>query len=290
MGQKLKAKIIKKPTRIDTLPDLALEEIFLNLAGRYLVEVVSLVCKKWKSILDNESFWLRKCLKDSCLDLNEYKKLREKGIFEYKKFYFKNVANFMLNPNGDLGLTHWCLIDYIPMDKIRIIQPADLKHLIWTYTKSFELPSNKEWKTNENEDGYVLLLDKRVQLDSYFVNSYIPTLKMQVIDLSMFFVLKKEMPVKLIISEIYSARAYCPSSYKLIVLLVDEFYQLVDSFIHEETIRFKEKIGWKKVEKVFEIKKSFQYVIYIHGGSQTYSEDGFYGSRMTNSGVKLIFC
>ncbi len=65
---------------INQLPVFLLECIFFNLSGHDLVRTGIFVCKHWKNVIENETFWRTKCLRD--------KKLSRKQI-KVRKFLIK---------------------------------------------------------------------------------------------------------------------------------------------------------------------------------------------------------
>ena len=53
---------------INELPEDLLEEIFINIPAKDLCLKTMRVCKKWRSIIDSDTFWIEKCLRDKKLD------------------------------------------------------------------------------------------------------------------------------------------------------------------------------------------------------------------------------
>jgi len=60
---------------IQGLPDDILEEILIRIPGVDLFKNVVLVCRQFKSIIDMEAFWSRKCQRDQKLTKSQLQKL-----------------------------------------------------------------------------------------------------------------------------------------------------------------------------------------------------------------------
>lgn len=282
--------------RINDLPDIALEQIFLNLSDNCLINVAVRVCKKWKSIIDNESFWLNKCLINRRLTREQIETLKQNGFFEYKKINFSNVfkKNLIKNSCAADSFTHWCLLDEFEFEEIDNLEAADFQELVCKYNEDFKLPTNEREWTIEEHVGAEPIFDENEQPIKNFVTSHIQTYKMQVIDLNhkgatdlIQQMVNKSISIKLSINESYSARWDCGSEYKLAVFVLDEKFNLVEKFAFEDEFPQWSEAKWQCVKHDFEIKKPFRYVIFLHGGRDTQFWAGFYGSKMTKSVVRI---
>jgi hypothetical protein len=294
--------------KINDLPDLVLERIFSNLAGEFLVTVGLLVCKRWKQIINNEAFWLNKCLSDGKLNETQVDLYKANDIFQYKMIYFSSFdKNLIKNPCGNSKFEYWCSIDNrdakdehvnklidIYLNNFRQLKGLVEEDLVEGLVESIWSNNRSEkWGIQEN-DGLELLFDDNQQpVSKNFVTSFMPAYKMQVVNLKSSDIelikecVKRGLDLKLSVRENYRARGDCGSIYRLKVMLVDEFYHLVDKFEFEFEFKQWSDAKWKLVQHDFIINKPFKYIIYIHGGSDTQHWAGFYGSKMTNSIVKF---
>ncbi|XP_027000299.1 F-box only protein 6-like isoform X8 [Tachysurus fulvidraco] len=86
-----------------TLPLAIIEEILLNLPGHQVICVCRLVCSEWKSVVDSNAFWRKRCRREGLKPLNIHKVPRH-----WQMFYFlcKMRRNLLKNPNAD-GFAGW---------------------------------------------------------------------------------------------------------------------------------------------------------------------------------------
>lgn len=95
---------------INELPDYLLEKIFFSFPANHLCKTLILVCKKWKSLIDKDSFWVQKCIYDKKITINLIRVFNESNIiWNPKKFYFNNLfrRNLIKNPCGNEFYNYW---------------------------------------------------------------------------------------------------------------------------------------------------------------------------------------
>ncbi|GAA6082411.1 F-box only protein 6-like isoform X4, partial [Tachysurus ichikawai] len=87
-----------------TLPLAIIEEILLNLPGQQVICVCRLVCSEWKSVVDSNAFWRKRCRREGLKSLTIHKVPRH-----WQMFYFlcKKRRNLLKNPNADEGFAGW---------------------------------------------------------------------------------------------------------------------------------------------------------------------------------------
>lgn len=317
---------------IDWLPDELVETIFLNLEDANSIKSCLLVCKRWNQIIDNPEFWLRICLKQGKLNINQIYMLRAHDAFaELKTIYFLNPfnRNLLKNPCGHLGFRHWCSADDFPVarsfdfgrgyenyiydenedeifdlddladdpddeDDFESLSPSDFQNMISNYAKKFNKPYPSKWCVEEQIGTKQRLFDTNKRLLKNFATSNVQSGKMQIIDMEnlkqihrmMKHLLGKQLILKIRVSEFYAPRFSFSSRYKLIVLLVNEGFELVDKLVFKRVLRAQK--SWQCVEHDFVITQPIKYVIYYHGGRDNICRHGFYGCKMTNSTVQLL--
>lgn len=301
------------PSIINELPDEVLEKILLNFPNQFLIKTALVVCKRWHSIIDNQPFWLKKCQIDGRLSENQIETLKHHDVFEFKRIYFSNMLNRNLikNPCGEFGFKHWCSADDLPIlgsdvfeffnervnhrgNQLGLLPSRrELHQIIDAYMNKFKLPNQSKWSI-EDHIGADPVLDESEKMVKNFVTSFLPTAKLQIVDFtSSYEVIKKmvqnKIPLKLALSENYAPRSDCSSKYRLVVYLVDydDQYQLVDKYEFSDELVADTK--WECTKHEFLITKPFKYVIYMHGGCDNQYWAGFYGSKMTNSNLRLYF-
>ena len=136
------------------LPDDLLENILLRLSGNDLCKSAVLVCKRWNSIIENQSFWIFKCLTDKKLNRKLINLLYERHIeTEAKKIYFIDLftRNFLKNPCGDEAFDYWKLLSYEEQNKINSsnkMTPHDIEKIIINYKRNHILTRQQNlWET-----------------------------------------------------------------------------------------------------------------------------------------------
>ena len=87
----------------------------------------------------------------------------------------------------------------------------------------------------------------------------------------------------------YAPRFDCGSRYYLKVYLLDDGYNLVDSYIFEDSFPQWCEAKWKKASHVFDVNKKIRYVIFYHAGCDTQFWAGFYGSKMSSGSIRILF-
>ena len=279
---------------INTLPVIALETIFENLTGYDLIHNAILVCKQWQSIIDNEAFWLRKCLKEKKLDNHQATILHNSDIFKAKNIYFSNILNknLLKNPCGDEKFQHWHSTESIQVN-FENAEPKIVKRIIQDYKEKIVKPNERTWQIQNENNGCEELLDKNSNVLKKFATSYYWAGKMQLIELDQSILdfidkcIEADLGLKLEVNENYAARFDCGSIYKLNVYLVNDNYEIIDSFQFQDQMPQWSDAKWKLASRLFDVKKPFRYVIFYHGGQDTQFWAGFYGSKMTNGSVRF---
>jgi hypothetical protein len=276
---------VMKNFPMQNFPDEILQEIFLRLTPDNLCKTIVHVCKRWRNIVENEHFWIRKSIQDKKLNDRIFKILHANNIFNAKYLYFKNpFYNLIKNPCGEEGFKYWCLDDRF--DSVKKIH----RHEVEFYNENFQRRNNQNeiphyWLIESNPSGSKQLPGK----NKVFTTSYNKAVKYQIIDLDSNNEIIAKIEPKIRIFENYAARFDCGSSYKLVVKLLDKNYEKIDEFIYEDTIQQWNDGEWMSIEHVFEKTSNVRYISYGHTGKDTQFWAGYYGIKISNSSVQILF-
>uniref|UniRef100_A0A1A8BI81 F-box protein 6 n=1 Tax=Nothobranchius kadleci TaxID=1051664 RepID=A0A1A8BI81_NOTKA len=239
-----------------SLPPDILEEIFLDLPPDQVVCVNRLVCRQWKEVADQESFWRERCRREGY-----HPHGASKVPSDWRLFYFlcKKRRNLLKNPRGE--------------DKLRG----------WTLTQN----NGDRWTVDEP-----MVPHPNEAVQKNFVTSYSMCLKEQTVDLkhegySPSFMDEFQPPIR--ISDWYAPRWDCGSEYTISVQLLDERKNVVQEF-HPDTVYFPQwnDQQWCQMTHVFQnYGPGVRYVRFSHGGKDTQFWAGWYGIRVTDSCVEV---
>ncbi len=280
MGVNLKGEDTENSISIlDVLPEEILEEIFILIPANILCKTVSLVCKQWCEILERDSFWVEKGIRDEKFDTRVVKELENKGIFDAKKFYFNGIfnTNLLKNPCGKEGFDHWIVPENYFFNDDDIQAKKIINNQMYDgYAEIEEIPIG----LNEQ------MLDKNGKEVSAFVTSYIKGELYQVIDFQHEDLIEKLAP-EIEVKENYTERFDCASEYGLKVYLVGSDFTVKDKFVFSETMPQWGDAKWKLVQHSFKVKYPVRYLIFYHYGKDRQNWAGNYGSKMTNGSVKI---
>ena len=152
---------------------------------------------------------------------------------------------------------------------------------------------NKRWTDMhgflvENEQhgakSHLYEADNKTMLKN-FVTTYHIGRKYQVIELDDDLI--GQIKPKIEVGENWTERIGC--GYYLSVLLLDATFRIVDWFKFEEVKPQWSDAEWKKVSHVFKVDKPVRFILYYHAGIDNIFWAGYYGPKMTNSSVRIIF-
>ncbi|XP_043849782.1 F-box only protein 44-like [Dromiciops gliroides] len=92
---------------IDDLPENVLLELFSLVPARELLRHCRPVCSLWRDLIDQVSFWKRKCLQEGFISEEQ-----DQPVDDWKVFYFlcSLHRNLIRNPCGKDGLCFWVYI------------------------------------------------------------------------------------------------------------------------------------------------------------------------------------
>ena len=281
---------LPKQFNINDLPDLVLENIFQQLSSNDLIKNGVLVCKKWNRIINDDLFWLNRLVNQSKIDRNNAILLGQDSVgLKLKHIYLTNFFNYNLlkNPCGDDYFKYWhsTQVNHEYLETETVIRE---------YKENINKPNELEWKIEKDHVGCDELLDENSKVLKNFATSYNWADKMQLIELdqsTLDFIEKCidiNLDIKLEVNENYAARCDCGSIYKLNVYLVNDEYQIIDSYLFTDQMPQFTGGKWKLASNLFDVKKPFKYIIYYHGGQDSHYWAGFFGSKMTNGSVRLL--
>ena len=146
---------------LNEFPDDALEEIFLRVSGKDLNKNVGLVCKKWRDLIENNHFWIHKCIKDNRLTQEKLHLLHNlvEREFNPKVIYFSYFdlfeKNYLKNPCGNERFDQWCFCRQLNLrQNITDLNESKLKQIVEYYdvNKSKIIQEDGQWWRIEEED------------------------------------------------------------------------------------------------------------------------------------------
>lgn len=141
---------------INDLPDDLLDEIFLCLSADDLCKCVPIVCKRWLNLVNKESFWVQKCLRDNRLNKYLISKLNERQLgwnCLAKKIYLSDIfsKNLLINPCGVDSFDNWCFIQNFNL--------KDLKKSIQFYNSN-QIKESAKWRSEKKDYGFQEIMDE----------------------------------------------------------------------------------------------------------------------------------
>uniref|UniRef100_A0A1A7XTK8 F-box protein 6 n=2 Tax=Iconisemion striatum TaxID=60296 RepID=A0A1A7XTK8_9TELE len=238
------------------LPPDILEEIFLDLPPDHVVCVNRLVCRQWKEVADQESFWRERCRREGY-----HPHGASKVPSDWRQFYFlcKKRRNLLKNPRGEDEFQCWALTQN----------------------------NGDRWKI---EESMVPHPNEAVQKN--FVTSYGMCFKEQTIDLkhegyNPSFMDEFQPPIR--VSDWYAPRWDCGSEYTISVQLLDEGKNVAQEFC-PDTVYFPQwnDQAWNQMTHVFQnYGPGVRYIRFVHGGKDTQYWAGWFGIRVTDSCVEV---
>lgn len=287
---------------IDDLPNEILQKVFIHINGTDLCKKVSLVCKKWNGLINNEQFWIQKSIFDQRIDTVLIKKLQDENIYQAKILYFENHfnRNFIKNPCGDQGFNHWYFLDFEVdhsnfgiKNHDKLLKYYRKRNVLEHYKKNCKhkpsLVERKNWKIQTVHNGSEPLFDSKGKKIRNFFTSFNIGPKIQIIDLdSIGFLkyLKANVQFQIEISESYAARR--DYSYNILVRLLGKNFEELEEFQFFKVIE--SNTGeWHHLKHVFKtIPKDIHYIFYYHNGIDSEYWARHSGINMTNSSVRIL--
>ncbi|RXM93414.1 F-box only protein 6 [Acipenser ruthenus] len=206
-------------SRFSEVSVFLLEEILVQVPATDLVHRCRLVSSLWRDVVDSASLWKRKCKREGLRPRDP-----TSSPVDWRLFYFLSQwrRNLLSNPRAEEGFNNWTLCSN----------------------------GGDKWKIESIEPEHALP-DDTVQ--KYFVTSYSPCMKSQIVDLR---------------KEGYSVR------------MLDE---IRPDIVCSDWIKYETLI---KMTHVFSgYGRGVRFVKFSHGGSDTQFWAGWYGIRVTNSSV-----
>lgn len=285
-------RILRKYSQLHLLYKIIYGNSYLSKLNDIIHNVVS--------ILDNSNLKLNSAEEFTIELQDKYSKLLIKAIElnnqekitilrDHFKIKFPDILNINLlkNPCGDDYFKYWhsTQVNYEYLETETVIRD---------YKENINKPNELEWKIEKDHVGCDELLDENSKVLKNFATSYNWADKMQLIefDQSTLDFIEKcidiNLDIKLEVNENYAARCDCGSIYKLNVYLVNDEYQIIDSYLFTDEMPQFTGGKWKLASNLFDVKKPFKYIIYYHGGQDSHYWAGFFGSKMTNGSVRLL--
>ncbi|XP_058849464.1 F-box only protein 44-like isoform X1 [Acipenser ruthenus] len=263
-SQAKKESYVRKPegtpgsmqSRFSEVSVFLLEEILVQVPATDLVHRCRLVSSLWRDVVDSASLWKRKCKREG---------LRPRdptfSPVDWRLFYFLSQwrRNLLSNPRAEEGFNNWTLCSN----------------------------GGDKWKIESIEPEHALP-DDTVQ--KYFVTSYSPCMKSQIVDLrkeGYSVRMLDEIRPDIVCSDWYAPRWDCGSKYEVCIQLLSAKHKVIQQFEPEPVIFLQwNDMEWKEMTHVFSgYGRGVRFVKFSHGGSDTQFWAGWYGIRVTNSSV-----
>lgn len=242
------------------LPEEVLLQILSLVPATDLIRCCSLVCARWRDVTNSPTLWRMKCLDEGYIS-----KESPRNPKDWKQFYYlsSKKQNLLRNPKATDGFSSWSI------EKNGGDQWA-IEDLPGTHGQDFP-------------DGDVT---------KYFVTSYEPCKKSQLIDLKKMGYGKKLLDLvqpNIVIRDWYAAREDCGCRYEVHVKLLSEKKKTMKVFKPEPvTINQWSDAKWRQMTHTFSnYGPGVRYVYFQHGGQDTQFWAGWYGVRVTCSSVTV---
>ncbi|CAF0875050.1 unnamed protein product [Brachionus calyciflorus] len=287
--------------KINDLPTELLTLILIKIPGKELCKSIVLTCKKWNKIINSESFWARKLLLESLASQKLITTLINFNCFEPRRLYFKNPyeKNLIRNPCAEFGYEYWHTRSFIMLKYSREVGSSDYYDFYnGLYLQNCfhdSLTQQEYWGFKIEPDDYLSrpAYDLEGNPFRYYATPYYNATKYQLIDLLSEGVDQKVMEKikpKIIIEDWYAARTDFGAEYKIDVIFYDSQYKKLEWFEYSEKVPKGGDGKWKKFKKTIEnYSKDVRYILFEHFGKDLEFIVGHYGTKLTNSSLKLLF-
>jgi len=271
------------------LPTEILEEIFLRLDYKTLLKSISCVCRKWKAIVHNTTFWKNKILYN---DIQIPSNVLSNPDLDWKFFSslctdHNYVTNLIQNGCGE------------DVEVLTIHQAIELENN--SDDSDSPWPDYPNWNVlSSGGQGWTLellgseennLID--VTRNACYSTSYMSCTKEQIVHLSFPSWILDNFQPDISISDYYNKSPGHGAIYELHVMIIDGCgNKLGKPFTIRENIDRNEHDRWRKVTHTF---KNYgvgaRYVKFYHGGmtADNDMDEGWYGAKMTGSSVVVSF-
>ncbi|KAM8927601.1 F-box only protein 6-like [Pelodytes ibericus] len=245
---------------INDLFDDALLEILAAVPSRVLIGHGRQVCTKWRSLIDSSALWLLKCQKMGYINNGFIQ-----NPMDWKMFFWKAKLrrNLLSNPRASRGFKSWIIDE----------------------------DGGNHWKVEKmpGQDGQKFP-DYKVR--KYFVTSYRPCKKSQLIDLRKMgyrdhFI--DLMQPDIVVKDWFAPRMVSGAKYELLVQLLSKHKKVLKEFHPKPVYMDSGNDGqWQQIKYTFrDYGHGVRYIFFQHGGHDQVLWAGWYGVRVTNSSVSL---
>ncbi|XP_056398200.1 F-box only protein 6-like [Hyla sarda] len=242
------------------LPEEVLLQILSLVPATDLIRHCALVCTLWRDVIKSPTLWKMKCQ-----DMGYISRECTRTPKDWKVFYYlsSKKRNLLENPCAADGFNSW----------------------------NIEQNGGNQWKIEDLPGNHGQ--DHPLQdVTKYFVTSYRPCKKSQLIDLKKMGYGKKLLDLiqpDIVISDWYAARADCGCTYEVHVKLLSEKNKIIKEFQPEPVIIEQwSDAQWRQMTHTFSnYGPGVRYVYFQHGGQDTQFWAGWYGIRVTNSRVTI---
>ncbi|XP_021099023.1 F-box only protein 2 isoform X1 [Heterocephalus glaber] len=244
------------------LPEALLLRVLAELPAAELVQACRLVCLRWKGLVDGAPLWLLKCQQEGLVPEGSGE---EEERDHWQQFYFlsKRRRNLLRNPCGEEDLEGWC----------------DVEH------------GGDGWRVEElpGDSGVEFPQDDSVK--KYFASSFEWCRKAQVIDLQAegyWEELLDTTQPAIAVKDWYSGRSDAGCLYELTVKLLSEHEDVLAEFNTGQVVvsTDSEEGGWTEISHTFtDYGPGVRFLRFEHGGQDSVYWKGWFGARVTNSGV-----
>jgi len=272
-----------------SIPSEILEEIFLRLSTQELLLSLSLVCKKWRQIIENSTFWRNKVLLEN-IDI-------PRNILQNPELEWKFYASLTLANDYEANLIqNGCGED---VEVLIIHQAIELENN--SDDNDSPWPDYPHWTVlSSGGQGWTLeLLGTQennltgLTRNACYSTSFQYCTKEQIVHLCIPGKILDMFQPDIIVSDYYNKSPGHGAVYELKVYILDGCGKVLGKpFNFRDVIDRADADRWRKVSHTFSAYGvGARFVKFYHGGmtQDMDMEEGWYGAKMTGSCVQLSY-
>ncbi|KAM8927544.1 F-box only protein 6-like [Pelodytes ibericus] len=242
------------------LPEDVLLEILTLVPASDLILRCRRVCSLWKDLVDSPTLWKTKCQRMGYISKNHKRNPKDWKIYYHICSKKRNL------------LKNTCALEAFEFWKI-------------------EQNEGDKWKVEDMPGAHGQDFPVE-QVTKYFVTSYGPCKKSQLIDLKQRGYHPKLMDLfqpDIVIKDWFAPRMDCGSTYEILVRLLSKNKKTLREYCPDPVIMEQwSEANWQQMTYTFRnYGAGVRYIYFQHGGKDTQYWAGWYGVRVTNSSITI---